>query len=509
MKKQILGIFLLTIFVVQIISGCGSSSAIDSSSASDTANREFKIISESFTDIKITDENNAISAVQEVAQGMGLENAATELEATDISGVNGRTYYRLQQMYEGIPVWGRSWVVAADSTDTALGATSNAMDVMPTVYTTPEISQEEINTAVSSYLPETYGISAEDVSCDDVTTDDLVIYNMEDPENPVLCYQLYAYAGGNFYEVLIDAVTGEILLCNSAVDYEQKEGIIKAGQKQDQSFTAKKMGDIYSMDYVTSSGSHIYVRIPNTGYEDKSFSYDSALVKKSDKIMDIRHSYVVNWMDGYLFTDMVAVGTPADESAVDAMTNTQNVFECFYREFGRNSFDGNGENIDVFVHSEANENNASYIGELDAIYVYKCHNEGTETDELSFNTIVMGHEFTHGIIAHSSLLSDTENNKMPQAINEAIADIMGYYVDSEINDHPMAWEFDVSREVGTGEDGNEGGRSSIDRKFKNNLFHYNEYVNYYNENGVYPSCHHASTIVSHAAYLMNTDAQEL
>lgn len=375
-------------------SGSGSSSSSSSSdSALDNAGK-FKAVTEAFTDIEITDEESAISAAQEAAADMGFQNAADELVATDISEVNGRGYYRLQQMYDGIPVFGRTFVVAADSSNTALDATANAMDITGTVSTTPEISQDEINASISSYLSETYGDSAGDVSCDEVTTDNLVIYNLEDPENPVLAYQLYAYTGANIYEVLIDATDGEILLCNSAIFDAQKQ-VTKWGQKEEQgeqTFTADltqhRNGSYYSMDYVTNGDSHIYVRIPNEGYEDKVFS----------KTEEKENADIVTWQ------------TSPDESAVDAMTNVSDVFECFYHNFDRNSFDGNGNDIDVYVHSEANSNNAACYPGLNAIYFYKCHNEDVETDELSFQTMIIGHEFTHGIIAYSSHLTDLRDN---------------------------------------------------------------------------------------------------
>lgn len=50
----------------------------------------------------------------EQKEELGLENALSELKETSTAEVSGDHYYRFEQNYEGIPVYGRAIVVAVD-----------------------------------------------------------------------------------------------------------------------------------------------------------------------------------------------------------------------------------------------------------------------------------------------------------------------------------------------------------------------------------------------------------
>ena len=83
-----------------------------------------------FTDREIKNESAAISAVQDVAKELGLENAAKELTAKSTNTVDGLTYYKLQQNYQGIPVYGSTFVVVSDDNGTAKGLTGRLLRIL-------------------------------------------------------------------------------------------------------------------------------------------------------------------------------------------------------------------------------------------------------------------------------------------------------------------------------------------------------------------------------------------
>ena len=56
------------------------------------------------------------------AKELGYENALNELQGFYTTTVDGETYYRLQQTYQGIPVYGRYVVVVADDSAPEYGA---------------------------------------------------------------------------------------------------------------------------------------------------------------------------------------------------------------------------------------------------------------------------------------------------------------------------------------------------------------------------------------------------
>ena len=111
----------------------------------------FASISGRFVDVDITDADSAILAAQSAASQLALSKATDELSLYDESTVGDFTYYRLQQNYLGIPVYGKSIVVVADSSGEAKEITSNAVDI-PGISVTPQVSVNELSGIVGKQL---------------------------------------------------------------------------------------------------------------------------------------------------------------------------------------------------------------------------------------------------------------------------------------------------------------------------------------------------------------------
>ena len=67
-----------------------------------------------FTEREINDSETAILAVQDIKEDLGLTNAVDELTVNSVNSVEKVTYYKLQQNYNGIPVYGSNVIVVAD-----------------------------------------------------------------------------------------------------------------------------------------------------------------------------------------------------------------------------------------------------------------------------------------------------------------------------------------------------------------------------------------------------------
>ena len=59
---------------------------------------------------KIEDVDDAIKTISNMGEELGYENALSDLSEKNITTFNEETYYRLQQNYEGIPVYGKNVV---------------------------------------------------------------------------------------------------------------------------------------------------------------------------------------------------------------------------------------------------------------------------------------------------------------------------------------------------------------------------------------------------------------
>ena len=81
----------------------------------------------------------AIEAVSLVGDLLGVVDAENELKASDVHTVGQDNYYRLQQLYSGIPVYGKTIVVSTDDVGYATALTSNFkiitdnLDLEPTI----------------------------------------------------------------------------------------------------------------------------------------------------------------------------------------------------------------------------------------------------------------------------------------------------------------------------------------------------------------------------------------
>ena len=78
-----------------------------------------------FTDIKVTDEESALEAISTVADVIGIENVEKELKISSTNTVDSDTYYRFQQYYNDIPVYGSTIVISADKDGNATALVSN------------------------------------------------------------------------------------------------------------------------------------------------------------------------------------------------------------------------------------------------------------------------------------------------------------------------------------------------------------------------------------------------
>ena len=112
---------------------------------------EFHTLSESFTDVLITDESTAILAAQDAAKSLGLGNAADDLTVSDIARFDETVYYRMQQNYNGIPVYGRTVTVVADAEGKAVGFSGNAVPISRVSFERAA-SQESIESEVREYF---------------------------------------------------------------------------------------------------------------------------------------------------------------------------------------------------------------------------------------------------------------------------------------------------------------------------------------------------------------------
>ena len=103
--------------------------------------------------------------------------------------------------------------------------------------------------------------------------------------------------------------------------------------------------------------------------------------------------------------------------AVKGYADIKDVYRFFHQGFNRHSYDGSSSQLEFFIRSTTSST-ASWVKECGLIQV--------ESGKVSFD--ILGHEFMHGVISHTSLLMYMLE---PGALNESYADIMAGVADQE------------------------------------------------------------------------------
>jgi len=328
-----------------------------------------------FTEEKITDGESAILAVQSVASDLGLDNATDELTVKKEDTVGNLTYYRLQQNYQGIPVYGSDFVVIADKNGEAKGVTGNTKEIDSSISLIPTVTQEQVNASIQYYFGE-----GTEVSIPTLSDDTLVVYNFTD--TTTLSYEMKAYANGVPHKVIVDATNATVISAFSLVYYDDKEDVPKTYEKDD-------------------------VR--------KLIVYDA---EKKD------------WKDWSVNGEIFPEAHITNQKAAALMENTQITYGFFKKFLELESFSGENGALAILVDcsfSETTPNNAmadtDHATKSQAMICFGYENEG--------NLDTVAHEYTHLV---EYFISHMDYQGLSGAIMEGYSDIFGELVEDWSND---------------------------------------------------------------------------
>ena len=109
----------------------------------------------------------------------------------------------------------------------------------------------------------------------------------------------------------------------------------------------------------------------------------------------------------------------ADSEAPTAWWEIRNVYNAYAYDFGWRGTQGNDNGLHVVLGGQ---------GTTNGMFWYNTFGEHIELASGWTSFDVLGHEFTHGVIHHSS---DLIYNNLSGALNEGYADAMGIYIDSQ------------------------------------------------------------------------------
>lgn len=483
-----------------------------------------------FTSINVVDSNSAIAAAQDAAKNFGLENAANELSVASINAVDGVTYYRLQQNYKGIPVYGRTFIISADDLGNTQSLTSNSIDI-DDVDTSKTISLEEAKTIIKNYLDATLRSTSGSTIVFNSYSE--IIYTFSDI-SPVFAYKFNAMVENELYDVFLDVEGKSVIayfaanmsqtVSGTGIDVNGNNTSFNVNKNSDTSYTLEDfdrnirvfdasnqtvaIGDDYI--YIVDSKGNIY-KSNGTNWVDKNNNIvtiedDNGSIQQGNwKVVDNDGNILDE--NAYCLVDIYGKDTKlnpvvsnsvsfTNSRAVTLMKEAQNIYDFFLEEFGRIGFDNNNGSMSLV----ANNTQGAYSSGI-AQYTPSAMLAFGSDNELT--TDLIAHEYMHSVERSiSGMLYDGESGAIMEAYSDLFGEIIeDYYDDGALNSscdwiHHAKKEFgyDHSRNlINPNESDNPSQVGEETRPFWLRLFIAKNEV------------HHCSTIISHAAYTMTTN----
>jgi bacillolysin len=178
-----------------------------------------------------------------------------------------------------------------------------------------------------------------------------------------------------------------------------------------------------------------------------------------------------------------------DRAGVDAHTYAAQVYDFYKEKFGRNSFDNKGAAMHSIVHYGQNFNNAFWDGTR---MVYG-DGDGVMFTSFAGALDIIGHELTHAVTERTSNLIYMNESG---ALNEALSDIMGTLAEFHANNDP---DYELGEDISTPDIKGDAFRSMSDPTKNGDPDHYSKRYTGTGDNG---GVHINSGIMNKAAYLL-------
>lgn len=480
--------FLVLLTSLLTLSSCNTEK---STTDSEDVDSNFISIDDEINNIMVENEEAVLNALDEISESLGIEDVTKELKIASVNEVEGEKFYRVQQYYNNIPVYGNSVVLGVDENGNALGLTSNT-SVVQDVDTAPSISLSEAQKSLEEFLE---GQKPKDMAF--YSPNELVIYTLDDGEN-ILVYNIVAsFSIDNGeqrnFECFVDAHTGEVIKLLSLDLYEvvDAEGKDSTGNNRDFIVNQKSSSEYILQDETRN------INIYNVGNNPLTYKFYDSNNNPAKTYESIE--YVEYLSDG---KKVQIVSNSAnqwdDSSAITLMANLKDTYDFYDKILSRKGTNGKKNIINGF-YNDSMPSMGSYNAYCWGTALY-WQNEvllsfGTD-NEISVDTV--GHEYTHGV---ERSISGMEYEGESGAIMEAYSDIFGELVEDYSIDGIMDGDCDWIH----------GRRNMVDpsknkypSKYNGKYFRSieNKLDRHGNSKNDYGGVHTNNTVLSHAAYLM-------
>lgn len=448
-------------------------------------NEEYNIpsfIHGKYTEKEIMSAEDAIASLSDVQYLFGIDDPKNEFKCTKENTMLGSTYYRLQQYYDGFLVDDAQLIVAVDEDNQAESINGTYVpvnfDLLPVSISVQEAKQIVLKEFKTDIYVSKYVTS--------------ILYKDEETENYYQAYKVFArgYDAANEYlsgDFIVSAITGDILNVekNTAM-YTTVHAIGMDNKGNQRNFNVEQDADnLYRLANYEKN-----IRVYDVS--DRDFTALNAerefeIIEKKDGTYTIPVRMNNDWhlTDEDIIQDMLVTSsdnTWDNTAAVTVYSDLNDIYDYYLSMLGIKGYGGINARIEAFVNDDLDG---------DTKNAYSCNFPNSTNTVLCFgyenglNLDTIAHEYTHSIVGSVvNLKYEGETG----AVSEAYADILG-----EIIEKDTSW---TNAEVN---------RNMADPQSKQYPdYKYGEYwKNTTNTDDDHGGVHTNSTVISHAAYLMN------
>ncbi|MCM1364109.1 MAG: VWA domain-containing protein [Faecalibacterium sp.] len=457
----------------------------------------------------IQNSTELIDTLNTYSKELQFENALSDLEVVSERTIDNARYYRLQQRFKGVPVYGQQFTVATDNDGKVLFQSIEAVDIESNFDVIPSVSIDNVNANIKKFLTDnaideeeyekyienensqvliTIYPKSDDFTLTELNNDNLYIYFHENI--PLLVYfvssngddKTESFSQFNF---VIDANTGEVLATLNNFDQSTVTCYNADGTKSFMGYYDETKNSYYLKDDERNIG---------------IWTYDG----KNSATSEPRH---MQSSDPYFGNE----GGKFDESRYDIglifYENVVDIYDFFYE-----SFEDSGYDFLAACYDDGRDNGNNGLASGDDEENIGNIFLGTNTSG-DFKTVA--HEYTHLITKHIVNWAGKPKNEKNEtgAINEAYSDIFAIIADAVVRNNGIPdWTYSDRNIADPMSEGYPAKLS--DKEFKYNpIMHFGDWINSNEQKGTYVPLkdgliedysHGFSTVVSHAAYLMNT-----
>lgn len=338
-----------------------------------------------FSDVLVHDSSDAIKALDDIKNIMNFENPEEEFVENKVQKNANICYYRLGQVYNGVPVYGKELVVSASESGEIISL-SGDYDPHLSLSVEPIISEETAKENAKEYN----GYSGT------VKSNGLVIYNIG-CETPELVWEIFV--GMNHY--FISATSGEVVdyygvMTNSAIGVDVK------GENREFNVTKESDNNFSLVDGLRN------IRVYDAGNGELD------IINGSSSATPISS------------TD----NTWNNPAGVTAISNISKVYDYYLNILGRDSTNNNHATIHVWVNYGGAYANNAFSTDNDYNDDESFLAFGSEKNYvLPLDTAA--HEFTHSVTGNiNGLIYEGESG----ALNESYSDILGAMIENSSGD---------------------------------------------------------------------------